>query len=126
MDQDQTVTPKSGTWKTLAIIGLVLGILALVFSFIPCLGMYAIFPGVIAIGLAVASLVMAGKVNAPKGMGIAALVCAVLGSGIAAYQYTNYQKLKNDPNVKNGMDQFKNAFDSTLKAQDSIEKSKTP
>ncbi len=112
MDQNQLVTPQSGTWKTLAIIALVLGIVALVFSFVPCLGMYAIFPGVIGIGLAVASLVMAGKVNAPKGMAIAGLACAILGSAIAGYQYYAISKIADNPELKKGLEDFKNQMDS--------------
>ncbi len=112
MDQNQLVTPQSGTWKTLAIIALVLGIVALVFSFVPCLGMYAIFPGIIGIGLAVASLVMAGKVNAPKGMAIAGLACAILGSAIAGYQYYAIQKVIDNPELKKGLEDFKNQMDS--------------
>jgi membrane-bound ClpP family serine protease len=112
MDQNELVTPQSGTWKTLAIIALVLGIVALVFSFVPCLGMYAIFPGVIGIGLAVASLVMAGKVNAPKGMAIAGLACAILGSCIAAYQYYAITTAIDNPELKKGLEDFKNKMDS--------------
>lgn len=112
MDQNQLVTPQSGTWKTLAIIALVLGIVALVFSFVPCLGMYAVFPGVIGIGLAVASLVMAGKVNAPKGMAIAGLACAILGSAIAGYQYYVIKNAMNNPEIKKGLEDFKNQMDS--------------
>jgi hypothetical protein len=112
MDQNQTTIPQSNTWKTLAIIALVLGILALLFSFIPCLGMYAIFPGILALGLAVASIVMAGKINAPKGMAIAALVCALLGSAIAGYQAYKLKQAVEDPKLKQGLEDLKKGLDS--------------
>ena len=65
---------------------MVLGIVGLVISFIPCLGSYGLLltlPGVVlgAIGLS-----SAAKKNAPKGLAIAGLVCSIIGSVIAGYQ----------------------------------------
>ena len=114
MEQNQQLAPANNSWKTLAIIALVLGIVALLFSFIPCLGMYAIFPGIIGIVLAVVSMLQAKKINAPNGMAIAAIACAVLGSAVAAYQYYKLSTLATDPNLKKGIEDFKNALD-TLK-----------
>jgi predicted membrane-bound spermidine synthase len=113
MDQQSTTTA-TNSWKTLAIIALVLGILALLFSFIPCLGMYAIFPGIIGLVMAVISIVMAGKVNAPKGMAIAALACSLVGSAIAGYQYSKLKEVIEDPKLKQGLEDLKNSLD-TLK-----------
>ena len=124
--QHQHQTPANTTWKTLGIIALVLGIVALLFSFIPCLGMYAIFPGIIGIVLGVLSLTQAKKINAPNGMAIAAIACAVLGSAVASYQYyaltkvaTNaageLNKVKDvieDPKFKDGLENIKKSIDS--------------
>ena len=70
----------------MAVASLVLGIVGLVISFIPCLGSYGLLltlPGVVlgAIGLS-----SAAKKNAPKGLAIAGLVCSIIGSVIAGYQ----------------------------------------
>jgi len=83
--EEQVQNPKAG--QGLGIAGLVLGILAAVVSFIPCLGMYAIFPGVVALILAIVAFMQANKGGAPKGMIIAALVLSLVGSGIAVWQY---------------------------------------
>ena len=72
----------------MGIVALVLGIVGLVFSFIPCLGTYGIFltiPGIVfgAIGVS-----KAAKDNgAGKGLAIAGLVCSIIGSAIAGYQW---------------------------------------
>lgn len=71
----------------MGVASLVLGIVGIVFSFIPCLGMYALFltiPGVI---LGAIGLVSASKKKAPKGLAIAGLVCSIIGSTVAGYQY---------------------------------------
>ena len=83
---EETQTSTAG--KGLGIAGFVLGLLALLFSFIPCLGMYAVFPGVIAIILAAVALMQANKGGAKKGLIIAALVVSVIGTGVAVWQYT--------------------------------------
>ena len=83
MSEEQTKT-KAG--MGLGIAGLVLGILALVFSFIPCLGMYAMFPGALAIIFAAIALYQANKGNGSKGMIIAGLVVSIIATIIAIYQ----------------------------------------
>lgn len=67
--------------NVMGLIGMILGILALVLSFVPCLGVYAIFPG--AIGLILSII---GMTKAKKGMAIAGLVCSLIGTGVAAWQ----------------------------------------
>jgi hypothetical protein len=79
--------PKSTAGQGLGIAGFVLGLIALIISFIPCLGMYAIFPGVIAIILSAIAFSQASKANAAKGLIIAALVVSILGSAIATWQF---------------------------------------
>jgi hypothetical protein len=74
--------------KGLGIAGFVLGLVALVISFIPCLGMYALFPGIVAVILSVVAFMQANKGNGAKGLIIAAIVVSVIGTGIAAYQYS--------------------------------------
>lgn len=74
---------KSNAGLGLGIAGLVLGIIALIISFIPCLGVYAVIPGAIAIVLSIIGFSQAKKANASKGLIIAALVISILGTTIA-------------------------------------------
>lgn len=90
MEQNTTTTttttpsnPNAG--KGMGIAGLVLGILAAIFSFIPCVGMWAIVPGIVGVILSGLSLKQAGEANAPKGMAIGGLICSVVGIVIACY-----------------------------------------
>ena len=78
--------------KGLGIAALVLGIIAVVLSFVPCLGMYAMFPGVIGVVLGAISMNQASKTGAARGMAIAGLVCGILGVIIAYTQYHAVQK----------------------------------
>jgi hypothetical protein len=86
--EETTTTTNSKAGKGLGVAGLVLGILAAVLSFVPCLGMYAIIPGVVGLILSVISIIQANKAGAAKGMAIAGLVCSLVGVGIAYWQYT--------------------------------------
>ncbi len=83
MTQEQ----KSNAGQGLGIAGFILGIIALIISWIPCLGMYALIPGIIAIILSAIAFSQAKKADASKGLIIAALVVSILGSAIAGYQY---------------------------------------
>jgi hypothetical protein len=74
---------KSSSGQGLGIAALILGIIALVLSFIPCIGLFAIIPGIVAIILSIVALSQANKINAPKGLVIAALVISILGTTIA-------------------------------------------
>jgi len=74
---------KSNAGHSLGVAGLVLGILSLFLAFIPCIGIIAIGPGVIAIVLSIVGLVQANKNNGAVGINIAALVVSGLGTLIA-------------------------------------------
>lgn len=67
----------------LGVAGLVLGILCFFMAFIPCIGVIAIGPGVIAIVLSIVGLVQASKNNGAKGINIAALIVSGIGTLIA-------------------------------------------
>ena len=88
MEETTNTTTNSKAGKGLGIAGLVLGILAAVVSFVPCLGMYAMFPGIIGLVLSIISIVQANKAGASKGMAIAGLVCSLVGCSIAGWQYS--------------------------------------
>lgn len=84
--------PGSGAALGLGIAGLVIGILALLFSFIPCFGMYAIYPGVLAVALAGVGLGLSLKANRISGLSVAGLCVALVGCGIAGYQWYLFNK----------------------------------
>jgi hypothetical protein len=68
--------------NVLGLIGMILGIIAIIVAFIPCFGIYAVFPGIV--GLILSAI---GMNNASKGMAIAGLVCSLLGTGVASWQW---------------------------------------
>lgn len=121
MDQ-QTVQP-SGSYKSFGIISLILGILAFLFSFIPCLGIYAVFPGILGIVFGVIGLILANKVNGAKGMVIAGVVLSILGTAVASWQYKKINSAVKELDKvlidTTEMNEFKNSMDSSLKALDS-------
>src|SRR6056297_3318303 len=82
MEENKT----SNAGQGLGIAGLVLGIIALIISFIPCLGVWAILPGIVAIVLSAIGFSQANKANAAKGLVIAALIISIIGTAIAAWQ----------------------------------------
>ena len=69
--------------QTLSILGIVLGIIALIIALIPCLGFIAIVPGVIAIILSAVGLDQARRANGAKGIGYAALSISIVATVIA-------------------------------------------
>lgn len=103
------------------IAALVLGIVGLVLSFVPCLGMYAIPLTLIAVILGVLGMKPPkdGSPQKGKGMAVAGLVCGLIGTLIAAYWIYAYFSLKsklNDPNFKGEFDKaFKEGMDKAAK-----------
>ncbi len=86
MEEHQRVehTAKTNAGQGFGIAGLVVGLLALILAFIPCVGVIAIGPGAIAIVLSVVGLIQANQGNGAKGLIIAALVVSIVATGIAA------------------------------------------
>jgi hypothetical protein len=90
----QSATPApapSGGWKAMGIISVVFGGLSILLSFIPCLGAYAMYSGIIATILSVIALVMANSAKASKMMAIIGLVISLGSIGIG---YWRMQQLK--------------------------------
>ena len=79
---DEQEKTKAG--QGFGIASLILGILALLIALIPCIGFFALIPGVVAIVLAIVGLSQASKANGAKGIIIAGLVISILGTTIAA------------------------------------------
>jgi len=77
---------KSTAGQGFGIAGLILGIIAFIFAFIPCFGWVALIPGIIAIALSIVALSQANKANGAKGLIIAALVVSIFGTSVALLQ----------------------------------------
>lgn len=109
----ETNQQQSSAHKVLGIIGLVLASIGILISLIPCLGFYGIFPAAIGLILGIVSLVLGGKVNAPKGIALTAVVLAVLACGIAIFQYKKAEKFVKD--IEKNPSKLKEWVDSTKK-----------
>lgn len=81
----------------LGITGLILGILTLLVSFIPCFGMYAFFFGILAIFISVIGLAIAFIHKHPKGLLIGALITSLIGCGIGYSQYAALTSIADNP-----------------------------
>lgn len=77
---------RNNSAQNLGIAALITAIITFVLAVIPCVGLIAIIPGIIAIILASVGLSQASRNNAPKGVLIAGLIIAVLASLISISQ----------------------------------------
>jgi hypothetical protein len=119
MDQTTQTNPPASSpnaGKGLGIAGLVLGIIAAIISFIPCLGTFALIPGIIGIVISAISMVQANKAAASKSMAIAGLICSILGCCLAGYQM--YVIRTAGDAMKEGLEEFNKSgmMDSLSKA----------
>ncbi len=112
---EQTQNTKAG--QGLGIAGFVLGLTALIISWIPCLGTWAFLPGVIAIILSAIALSQANKGNGAKGLIIAALIISIIGTGVAGYQwyYWNYVFTNQ---IEEGLDEWADEFENAMEEMD--------
>jgi hypothetical protein len=76
----------SGAGQGFGVAGFVIGIIALIIAFIPCLGMYALVPGVLALIFSLVALIQANRAHASRGLIIAALVISSVATVIASWQ----------------------------------------
>lgn len=76
----------SGIHQALGILGLIIGILGLIFSFIPCLGAYAIYAGIAGIVISLAAFFSAKNIGESIGLAVAGLVLSIIASAVALYQ----------------------------------------
>ena len=77
---------KNNSGQNLGIAALITAIITFVLSVIPCVGLIAIIPGIIAIILASVGLSQAAKNNSPRGVLIAGLIIAIIASMISLSQ----------------------------------------
>ena len=76
--------PETTAGQGFGIAGLIIGLIALIIAFIPCVGLIALVPGIIAVVLSLIGLAQANQNNGAKGLIIAALVVSILATTIAA------------------------------------------
>jgi hypothetical protein len=77
---------KSTSGQNLGIAALITAIITFVIAVIPCVGLIAIIPGIIAIILASVGLSHATRTNSPRGILIAGLVIGIVASLISFSQ----------------------------------------
>lgn len=71
----------------MSIAGLVLGIIALLFAFVPFLGVIAVFPGVLGLLLALIDVIIKAKKGGGKAVGIVAIVLCALAIGVSTLNF---------------------------------------
>src|SRR5450759_4475724 len=87
--QNNTVQNKPGqnySGQNLGVAALITAIITFVLAVIPCVGLIAIIPGIIALVLATVGLSQASRNNSPRGVLIAGLIIAIIGSMISVSQ----------------------------------------
>lgn len=77
---------KNNTGQNLGIAALITAIMTFVLAVIPCVGLVAIIPGIIAIVLASVGLSQAARNNSSRGVLIAGLIIAIIASLISFSQ----------------------------------------
>jgi hypothetical protein len=77
---------KNNTGQSLGIAALITAIITFVLAVIPCVGLIAIIPGIIAIVLAAVGLSQASRNNSPRGVLVAGLIIAIIASMISVSQ----------------------------------------
>jgi hypothetical protein len=77
---------KNKTGQNLGIAALITAIVTFVLAVIPCVGLIAIIPGIIAVVLASVGLSQATQNNSPRGVLIAALVIGIVASLVSFSQ----------------------------------------
>jgi hypothetical protein len=95
MDMEET---KNNTGQSLGIAALITAIVTFVLAVIPCVGLIAIIPGIIAIVLAAVGLSNAAKTDAPRGILLAGLIIAIIASLISFSQVFGAGKIAEKAN----------------------------
>jgi hypothetical protein len=78
---------KNNSGQNLGIAALITAIITFVLAVIPCVGLIAIIPGIIAIVLAAIGLSQAQRNDSPRGVILAGLIIGVVASMISFSQY---------------------------------------
>lgn len=112
----------TGNPKPFGIIGLVLAILSLLFSVIPCVGFYAFGPALIGFFFALIAFLHARQTKINFSVPLAGMIIGGLAMGIAIFQYVHYNEVFK---AKKEFDKGIHKMDSVIvnKALDTLEKS---
>lgn len=86
---------RNNSSQNLGIAALITAIITFVLAVIPCVGLIAIIPGIIAIILASVGLSQASRSNSPKGLLIAGLIIAIIATLISISQIFIAGKIAN-------------------------------
>ena len=108
--------PNAG--QGLGTAGLVLGIIALITSFIPCTAIFAHFFGIIGIILSIIGLSQASQANASKGLIIAALVVSLIGTSIAGLWGLFFAKIANEAQKIENYESFDKQYEGIDEAEE--------
>lgn len=71
----------------MGVASLVLGIVSVVISFVPFCGIIALIPAIVGLILGIVDVVKKSKVQEPKGMSIAGIVCSAVAIIFIVYWY---------------------------------------
>jgi hypothetical protein len=94
----------------LGIAAFVVGVVSLIVSFIPCIGMYAAVPAFMALVTAIIAYVKAKETDLNKGLIIAAIAVSSVAVIIGGWQYIIWDKTVDG--LENFSEKMKNAADS--------------
>jgi membrane-bound ClpP family serine protease len=100
---------KSNSGQSLGIAALITGIITFVIAVIPCVGMIAFIPGIIAIILGAVGLSQASRQNAPKGILLAGLIIGIVAVMISFSQFFVIGKVAKNSDKWSG--DFRSAID---------------
>lgn len=87
---------KNNTGQNLGVAALITAIVTFVLSVIPCVGLIALIPGIIAIILAIVGLSQAARNDSPRGLLIAGLIIGVIATMISFSQVFIAGKIANN------------------------------
>lgn len=76
----------SNMHTTLGVLSLIVGILGFIGSFIPCLGMYAIYAGIGGLCCGIGAVNLAKKANAGTGLATAGIIISLFAAFVALWQ----------------------------------------
>lgn len=133
---DQNIRPSNtpvNDGKTLGVAGLIIGTLSLMFSFIPCMGMWALVPAIVGIVLSAISLSQSSKAGLPKSNAIAGLICSIIAFLVAAYwifitvymvssSSDMFMEMHNEIQQSGVMDSLSNAIQHEIIITDTVNK----
>jgi hypothetical protein len=91
---------KSNTGQNLGVAAIITAIVSFVLAIIPCIGLLAIIPGIIAIVLGAVGLSLALGNRSAKGVSIAGLIIAIIACSISVSQVFIAGRLLNEQGIK--------------------------